>query len=78
MCLESKQKTERGKWKMERKSLNLTLAAAFALRLNRPHSVVLGDDNKYWVVHTSKVTKYEKAGYQVLSNREVSRIAASI
>lgn len=44
----------------------LSTAINFSNRTDKASAIVLGDDNKLWVVTLAQMTKLEKAGYQVV------------
>lgn len=45
---------------------NLGLALSFSGRTNKMSAIILGDDNKYWVVTMAEMERLIKAGYEVL------------
>ena len=43
---------------------SINLAKSYANRTVKPSTVVMGDDEKYWVVNLSNFEKAVKAGYE--------------
>ena len=41
-------------------------ARAYAARTTKPSRIILGDDEKYWIVTPAEATKLEKLGYEQL------------
>lgn len=48
------------------KFTNETTARNFSNRTDKASAIVLGDDNKYWVVTLAKMEELVKAGYEVI------------
>lgn len=41
------------------------LAASFANRTEKPMAIILGDDEKYWVVSLANASRLIKSGYEL-------------
>ncbi len=48
-----------------RKFNNLANAQSFASRLDRPHAVFMGDDNRFWIVPMRNINSMLEAGYEI-------------
>ncbi len=46
----------------------MRLAQSFSNRTTKASAIVLGDDNKFWVVTLAEMVKLEAAGYTVVRN----------
>jgi hypothetical protein len=45
---------------------NYANAASFSYRTEKASAIILGDDNKYWVVTMREMARLANAGYEVI------------